>query len=61
MLKVRRDSDLGQEAFYAEDGAEVGIEELEGDVAVVADVAGKVDSRHSAGADFPLYVVTIGE
>ena len=61
VLKICGDSDLGQKAFYAEYRAQLGIEELEGDVAVVADVAGEVDGRHSAGADLPLYVVAFGE
>src|SRR5688500_9319974 len=57
MLKICCDADLGQEAFYAEYGAELGVEELEGDGAIVPDVAGEVDRRHSSGADLPLYVI----
>ena len=61
MLKIRRNPDLGQEAFDAEYGAELGVEELEGDVAVVPDVAREVDRRHSAGADLALYLIAFGK
>ena len=54
MLEPRRDPDLPQEALGAELRAEAGLQHLEGDGAVVAEVAGAVDHRHAAVAELPL-------
>ena len=51
MLEVRRDANLGQEAFGAELGRELGIEHLERDGAFVPEIAREIHRRHSAGAD----------
>src|SRR4029453_19082231 len=44
--------DLGEKALGPEDGAELRVEDLERDAAVVANVAGEEDGRHPATADF---------
>ena len=54
MLQVRRDLDLGEESLGAEHGAELGVEHLERDVAVVSDVAREIDGGHAARADLAL-------
>ena len=61
MLEVGRDLDLGEEPLDAEHGAEVGFQNLERDVAVVAQVAREVDGGHAARADLTLDLVVIGE
>ena len=61
MLQVRRDLDLAQEPLDAEHGAELGLEDLERDLALVPDVAREVDRRHAAFADLPLDGVAAGE
>ena len=48
MLQVRRDLDLGQEPLDAEHGAELRVEDLERDRAVVPEVAREVHRRHAA-------------
>ena len=53
------DLDLGQEPFVAEDGAELGAEDLEGDLAVVLEVGGEVDRGHPAGAELALDAVAV--
>jgi hypothetical protein len=47
MLEARGGADLAQEALTAEGGAEVGVQHLDGDVAVVADVMRQVHGGHA--------------
>src|SRR5690242_16079009 len=53
--------DLGQEAFGAEDGGELGAEDLEGDLAVVLQGVGEVDGGHAAAAERAFDGVAVGE
>ena len=57
MLEIRRDANLGEEPIGPELRAELGVEHLERDASVVAQVAREVDRRHSAGADLALDLV----
>ena len=50
-----------QEPLDAEDGAELGAEDLEGDLAVVLEVGGEEDRRHAAGAELALDAVALLE
>ena len=43
MLETRSEADLALEAVGAERGGELGMEHLEGDGAVVAEILGQVD------------------
>ena len=61
MLEVRGDLYFGEKSFYSKHRAELGVEQLEGDVPVVADVAREIDCRHSARADLALDVVAVGK
>ena len=61
MLEIRRDLDLGEKPLDAEHRAEVRLEDLERDVAVVAQIAREVDGRHAARADLTLDLVMRGE
>jgi hypothetical protein len=61
VLQIRRYLYLGQESFGAQYGAELGIQNLEGNVALVADVTREVDRCHAAGADLPLDDISAGE
>ena len=61
VLQVGGDADLGQEAFGAEDGGELGAEDLEGHLAVVLEVVGEVDRRHAALAELALDAVAVGD
>ncbi len=54
VLQVGGGLDLGEEALGAQDSGELGPEHLEGDLAVVAEVVGEVDRRHSALAQLTL-------
>jgi hypothetical protein len=54
MLEIRRDADLAQESFAAEHGAELRIEDLEGDEAIVLVIARKEDRCHAAAAELAL-------
>ena len=53
--------DLLHEALGAEHGGELGLQDLEGDLAVVLEVLGEVDRRHAALAELALDAVAIGE
>src|SRR5215204_6869587 len=54
MLEVRGDTNLREKAVDAEGGAELRVEELQGDGAAVAEVAREVHGRHTAAADLSL-------
>ena len=53
--------DLAQEALGADDGGELGAEDLDRDLAVVLQVLGEVDRGHAALADLPLDAVAVAE
>ena len=61
MLQVGGVLDLAEEALGAEDGRELGAEDLEGDLAVVLQVVGAVDGGHAAAAELALDRVAVGE
>ena len=61
MLEVGRHPDLAEKPVGTEHGAELGIQELERDTAVMFDVAGEEHRRHSAPADLALELVSSGE
>ena len=54
VLEVRGDLDLAEEPLDAEHGAELRIEHLERDVAIVLEVAREIDGRHAAAPDLAL-------
>ena len=54
MLQPRRGGDLAAEAVGAQRGGEGGTEELEGDGAVVLEVAREIDGGHAAAAELAL-------
>jgi len=49
------------EPLGAEDGGELGPEDLDGDLAVVLEVLGQVDRGHAAAANLALDRVVVGE
>ncbi len=59
MLQVGGDLDLGQEAIAADDGAELGVEDLDRDLAAVLQVLGEVDGGHAALAELALEAVAV--
>ena len=61
MLQPRRGPDLAQESLTAERRAEVGVEHLDGDVAIVLEVVREVDCRHAARAELALDAVMAGQ
>ena len=61
VLEVGGELDLGQEPLGADDGRELGAEQLERDPPVVAEVLGQVDGGHAAGADLALDPVAVGQ
>ena len=48
VLEVGGDLDLAEEALAAEDGGELGVEDLDGDLAAVLQVFGEIDRGHAA-------------
>ena len=54
MAEPGRDTDLAQEALGAEHRAELGVEHLDRDLAVMPDVVGQVDRGHAAAAELAL-------
>ena len=61
MLQLRGRLDLAQEPLGAERGAEVGMQHLDRDVAIVLEVVREVDGRHAAGAELALDAVAVGK
>jgi len=56
-----RNRDLADEALGAEVGGELGTKDLEGHLAVVLQVQGKIDGGHPPGAQHPLETVVVGQ
>jgi hypothetical protein len=48
VLQLRRRADLAQEPLTAQRGAEVRVQDLDGDVTVVPNVASEIDRGHAA-------------
>ena len=61
MLEAGGGLDLGEEAVAADDGTELGVEDLDGDLAVVLQVLGEVDGGHAALAELTVETVTVGQ
>ena len=61
VLEVGGDADLVEEPLGADDGREVGPQDLHGDAALVAQVLAQVDRGHPARAHFALDAVAVGE
>src|SRR4029077_15416522 len=61
VLQAGDDPDLAQEAIGAEGGADLRAEDLEGDLTLVAKVAGAVDTRHAPLADQAEDLIAIAE
>ena len=61
MLEPSGRPDLAQETLRTEGGTEVGVEDLEGDRAVVLEVVREIDPRHPAPAELALESVALGE
>ena len=61
MLQPGGGADLGEEALGAEGGAEVGMQHLDGDVAIVLEVVREVDRGHAASAEFALDGIAVGQ
>ena len=59
MLKPRSGADLGQEPLGAESRAEVWMEHLYRDVAIVSDVMGQIHGGHAALSDLAVYAIAI--
>ena len=61
MLQRRGDFDLAEEPLTAEDGRQLGFEQLDGDAPVVLQVLGEKDDGHATAAKLPLDPVSIAE
>ena len=59
VLKIRRNSDFREKPLWTEHGAELRIQEFEGDRPLVTQILREINRRHSTGANFALDVVTI--
>ncbi len=61
MLELGGGLYLGKKPLAAERGAEVGMQHFDGDIAVVLEIVTEKNSRHSAGADFPVHFIAAGK
>src|SRR5688572_22180577 len=61
MLQVRGELDLLEEPVGAQDGGELGVEDLDGDLAAVLQIFGEIHGRHAAAAELPLDAIAIRE
>ena len=61
MLQPGGELDLALEALGAERGGQLGVEHLERDRPVVAEVVGEVDRGHAAAPELALDAVAVGQ
>ena len=61
MLQVGGDLDLGEEAVAADDGTQLGMQDLDRDLAAVLQVLGEIDRGHAALAELAVEAIAIGE
>jgi hypothetical protein len=61
MLEPGGGADLPEEPLRAQCGAELGVEDLEGDQAIVLEVVGEVDRSHAAPAELALDHIAVAE
>ena len=61
VLEPGGEPNLGEEPLGAERPSELGVQDLEGDGAVVAEVVRAVDRRHAAAAELGVETVAAGE
>ena len=61
MLEIGGGLDFLQEPPCADDGRQLRVQHLERDLAIVLDVVHEIDRSHTAGPEFSLERVTIGE
>ena len=57
MLQLRSRFDLAEETFTAKRGCELGMQDLDGDIAIVFDVVREVHCRHAARPELALDAV----
>ena len=61
MLQVGGDLDLGEETIAADDGAQLGVEDLNGDLAAVLEVFGEIHRGHTALTQLAVEAIAVGE
>ena len=61
MLEIRRHLDLGEKALDAQHGTKLGLQHLDGDIAIVLQIAREIDGGHTAHADLADDGVAIGD
>jgi hypothetical protein len=61
VLQVRRRLDFGQETLGSDDGGQLRLEDLEGDLSTVLQVVGEVDGGHPAFAELALDAVAVDQ
>ena len=61
MLQVGGGLDFAEEPLGADDGGQLGPQDLDGDLAVVLEVLRQVDGGHAARAELALEAVAVGE
>jgi hypothetical protein len=61
MLEPGGEVDLSKEALGAEGGGELGVEHLEGDGAVMAEIAGEPDGGHAPATELALEGIAVSQ
>src|SRR6185437_7219059 len=61
MTEPRREADLAEEAFRAERLADIGAQDLDGDLAVMPEIVREINRGHAARAELALEAVPVGE
>jgi len=61
MIQVGRDLDFLEKPIAPDQRREVGLEDLDGDLAMVPEIVGEINRRHAAGADGPLDPIPAGQ
>jgi hypothetical protein len=61
VLKVGGDLDLFEKSLGADHDSQLGLEHLDGDLAVVFDILREINRGHAAGTELALDSVAVGE
>jgi hypothetical protein len=61
MIQLCSDRDLEEEPLGAKRRCQLGLEDLDGDIAMMFGVPGEIHGRHPTSAEFALECVAVGE
>ncbi len=61
MVELRGDLDLAEESLRTQRGGQLRLEDLDGDLAAMLQVVGKIDRGHATSAEFAIDAVALAD